>query len=213
MEPSLAPSDSTQGASLDRLLLAAEAVFAEKGFEGAGMKAIAQRAEASQSLLHYHFGNKENLYAEVIRARSKLINARRTALLEQVDFNGSRPLRQVLHALFAPPLGPEGGGLAYARIFSGLMVGRRRDQELVRECYDPVAHRFVAAIDRALPGIGRGGAGTVYQLALGVLASAIARDGRMERLMGHEDQRLEEEALLERLITFVEGGAGALLNA
>lgn len=208
MGSAAASVDEDLAPALQAILDAAEVEFAEAGFDGAGMKAIATRASVSQALLHYHFGNKNRLYAEVIRRRSRKINTHRIALLDHVDLTSEDALGQILDALFRPTLGPDGGGKAYARIFAGLIVGRTRDQELVRECYDPTARRFVTAIAQAA-GIGRDKAATVYQLALGVLASVISRDGRMERLRGAE--RLSDtDELIATLVTFVSGGATAL---
>lgn len=192
---------------MGRIIEAAEEVFAEAGFEGAGMKAIALRAGVSQALLHYHFGSKDRLYAEVIRARSRQINDARRALLAEVDFNGEDPLREVISALFRPALGPEGGGKAYARIYAGLIVGRPHDQALVRECYDPTARLFIEAILRARPTLKPASAGMVYQFALGVLTSVISRDGRIERLMGREGAPLDDAALIAVITDFVVGGA------
>jgi TetR/AcrR family transcriptional regulator len=49
----------------DAILAAATAVFAERGFHGAKMREIAQRAQVSQGLLHHHFGTKEALWDAV----------------------------------------------------------------------------------------------------------------------------------------------------
>ena len=201
------PQDENLAPAQSGILAAAEIEFAEAGFEGAGMKSIATRARVSQGLLHYHYGNKERLYAEVIRHRSREINISRRALLEQIDFSAADALARILDALFRPTLGPDGGGKAYARIFAGLIVGRERDQELVRECYDPTAHLFLDAMARA--GMDRAHAGVTYQVALGVLASVISRDGRMERLMGVETP-LDTDRLIDTLVRFVIGGAQAL---
>jgi AcrR family transcriptional regulator len=171
------------------------------------MKAIALRAGVSPALLHYHFGTKEGLYAEVIRSRSRRINDRRRALLDAVDPDGPEALDRMLDALFRPTLGPDGGGRAYARIFAGLIVGHERDRALVRECYDPTARLFIEAMART--GLGRARAGVAYQLALGALASVISRDGRMERLMGG-GATMGTEALIATLVAFVRGGAQAL---
>lgn len=46
----------------ERILAAAKKVFAEKGFSGARMSAIAELAEVNQALIHYHFSSKEMLY-------------------------------------------------------------------------------------------------------------------------------------------------------
>lgn len=49
----------------DRLIDAAGYVFAERGYRGATMRQIAQRAGANLAAAHYHFGSKQDLYREV----------------------------------------------------------------------------------------------------------------------------------------------------
>ena len=199
--------------ALDRILNAAEFEFAEKGFDGASMKALAARADVSQSLLHYHFASKGKLYEAVIRKRSKLINDERILRLETIDLTQDQALYQVIEALFLPALGPLGGGRAYARIFAGLIAGHERDQALVHECYDPTAQKFVDAIAKALSGINRTIAAQIYQFSLGVLASAISRDGRAERLGGEHAVPMEDGTLMKRLASFVVGGAQAMARS
>ena len=199
--------------ALGSILRAAEIEFAEKGFDGAGMKALATRAGVSQSLLHYHFGSKATLYKSVIRGRSKLINDERIERLSTIDFGQDDALEQIFRALFVPALGPTGGGRAYARIFAGLIAGNERDRELVRECYDPTAMKFLDAIAKALGHEDHNISAQVYQFALGVLASAISKDGRIERLMGDETNKIEDNILVEKLVRFSVGGASALANS
>ena len=199
--------------ALDRILNAAEFEFAEKGFDGASMKALAARADVSQSLLHYHFASKGKLYEAVIRKRSKLINDERILRLETIDLTQEQALYQVIEALFLPALGPLGGGRAYARIFAGLIAGHERDQALVHECYDPTAQKFVDAIAKALGGVNRTIAAQIYQFSLGVLASVISRDGRAERLGGEHAVPMEDGTLMKRLASFVVGGAQAMARS
>ncbi|WP_106477384.1 TetR/AcrR family transcriptional regulator [Phytohalomonas tamaricis] len=52
--------------NVEKILLAAESIFAEKGFAGATMNDIAQLAELPKSNLHYYFSTKEQLYREVL---------------------------------------------------------------------------------------------------------------------------------------------------
>jgi AcrR family transcriptional regulator len=198
---------------VENILLAAEIEFAERGFEGAGMKGIAARGDVSQALLHYHFGTKDRLYAEVIAQRSKKINEARLSLLSKVDLNGQAALSEILNALFRPPLGPLGGARSYARIFSGLIVGRERDQALVKEHYDPTAQRFIQSIQIVLGHDDRVIAAQSYTLALGALIAVIARDGRTERLMGAPDKKQNIEDIIKQLITFCTGGVLALAAA
>src|SRR5579884_2831547 len=49
------------------ILNAAEAVFAEHGFDGASMDAIAQASGYNKSLLFQYFGNKLGLYTQVLK--------------------------------------------------------------------------------------------------------------------------------------------------
>lgn len=194
---------------LDRILAAAEQEFADRGFEGAGMKALAARAGVSQSLLHYHFGSKDRLYGAVIQNRSHRINEERLALLNAVAPMGADHLGQIFHALFAPALGPLGGGRAYARIFAGLIAGNARDQALVRACYDETAKAFIAAIRAALPDVSALEAAEIYLCALGVLAASLARDGRAERLAETQAETTEN---INSLIRFAVGGARAIAS-
>lgn len=56
----------TRRANEARILEAAEAVFAETGFSGASMQAIAERAGLPKANLHYYFGTKEGLYRALL---------------------------------------------------------------------------------------------------------------------------------------------------
>ncbi len=58
----LSSEDSTRA----QLLKEAKKVFAEKGFDGATVKDICEAAGLNVSLVSYHFGGKEKLYAECL---------------------------------------------------------------------------------------------------------------------------------------------------
>ncbi len=50
-----------------RLLDAAEEVFADKGFEAASVREICTKAEANIAAVNYYFGDKERLYVEAVK--------------------------------------------------------------------------------------------------------------------------------------------------
>ncbi|OYW17241.1 MAG: hypothetical protein B7Z55_12925 [Planctomycetales bacterium 12-60-4] len=50
-----------------RLLNSAGQIFAEKGFEAASVREICQRAEANIAGVHYHFGDKRQLYVAAVK--------------------------------------------------------------------------------------------------------------------------------------------------
>src|SRR4030095_15877790 len=49
-----------------RILAAAVAEFASRGFKGASMDAIAARTSTTRALINYYFGSKEKLYVAVL---------------------------------------------------------------------------------------------------------------------------------------------------
>ena len=57
------PSEITR----DRILKAAERLFAERGYDGTSVRAIVARARVNQAAINYHFDGKEGLYREVLR--------------------------------------------------------------------------------------------------------------------------------------------------
>ena len=59
----------------DQFLAAAEHLFAEKGFYGASIATIAQELGLTKQALLHHFGSKEKLYGEVLRAISEKLAA------------------------------------------------------------------------------------------------------------------------------------------
>jgi AcrR family transcriptional regulator len=57
------PSDFTR----DRILRAAVRLFAERGYDATGVRALAGKARVNQAAVNYHFKSKEGLYREVLR--------------------------------------------------------------------------------------------------------------------------------------------------
>lgn len=62
--------------SRERLLSVALKIFAEHGYDGVSTNDIARAADLSQSMVHYHFGSKENLWKESIRYLMRSLGVR-----------------------------------------------------------------------------------------------------------------------------------------
>jgi AcrR family transcriptional regulator len=58
------PSDITR----ERILSAAERLFAERGYEATSIRAIVGKARVNQAAINYHFAGKDGLYREILRA-------------------------------------------------------------------------------------------------------------------------------------------------
>jgi AcrR family transcriptional regulator len=62
--PMTRPSEITR----ERILKAAERLFAERGYEATSVRAIVAKARVNQAAINYHFAGKDGLYREVLRA-------------------------------------------------------------------------------------------------------------------------------------------------
>jgi AcrR family transcriptional regulator len=70
------PSAIADRATDQALLAAARELFAERGYDGASIRAITRRAEANLGAVTYHFGSKEALYHAVIASKLAPLQAR-----------------------------------------------------------------------------------------------------------------------------------------
>ena len=59
------PAQSEQVPTRDKILEAAEKLFVEKGFADTSVSRIAKEAGVTKSLIHHHFGSKEQLWKTV----------------------------------------------------------------------------------------------------------------------------------------------------
>jgi AcrR family transcriptional regulator len=84
----------------ERLLTAAGSVFAARGYRGATMREIAERADANLASAHYHFGSKEELYLEVARRQYEEIEARLAVATGGME-DGAPVAREVLERRLA----------------------------------------------------------------------------------------------------------------
>jgi AcrR family transcriptional regulator len=82
-----------------RVIAAASALFAERGFHGTTVRDIAQRARVNLAAGHYHFGSKETLYLEVLRAQFADITAELEQRGARLAANAARPQPAALRAL------------------------------------------------------------------------------------------------------------------
>ena len=62
---------------------AAERLFAERGYEAASIRAIVAKARVNQAAINYHFGGKDGLYREVLRAAFRALTEDQVAHLEE----------------------------------------------------------------------------------------------------------------------------------
>lgn len=93
------PSEITR----DRILKAAERLFAERGYEATSVRAIVARARVNQAAINYHFDGKEGLYREVLRAAFRGLTEHQLAHAQE---GGAMSREQALAAFIHRQLRP-----------------------------------------------------------------------------------------------------------
>ncbi len=145
----------------EAILDAAEAVFAEVGFEKASIRQIVAAAGVNLAAVHYHFGSKEALIEAIFARCVGPVNARRMELLGQLESDnpeGRPPLDALLRAFLAPLLQDTGGDprsrVKRARLFGRLAVEPTEDlRGIMQRQFGQVMRRFGAAFKRAVPDV------------------------------------------------------------
>ena len=87
----------------ERLLDAAEVLFAERGIDAVSVRAVNAAAGANVAAVHYHFGSKDALLDAVLRRRMDALGERRRAMLASLPDCARRPtVPAVVEALVVP---------------------------------------------------------------------------------------------------------------
>jgi len=74
------PSEVTR----DRILKAAERLFAEHGYEGTSVRAIVAKARVNQAAINYHFDGKDGLYRDVLRGAFRALTEHQLSHADEV---------------------------------------------------------------------------------------------------------------------------------
>ena len=86
-----------------RLLDTAEQLLDERGLDGVSLRTVASAAgHRNPSAVHYHFGDREQLLLAVFERRHGPIEARRTALIDELETRPDRSPRDLVAAALLP---------------------------------------------------------------------------------------------------------------
>jgi AcrR family transcriptional regulator len=104
-------------ATRERIVKAAARVFAEHGFDGAGVRAIVARAAVNQAAISYHFGSKEGLYRAVLHAALQALGSDDSESADAGPLTREQALRRFVRRQLRPMTARDERS-DYLRIFS-----------------------------------------------------------------------------------------------
>ncbi len=141
----------------ERLLNTAERLFAEYGYDGVGMRALADEAGVNLGAATYHYGSKQKLYIETVMRRFRPIGEERIKLLRQAEKEAKGkpvPVEKIVDCMVRPPFMTV---LAHphfpALLARNLFMPPPFMQELLAKELPPFNEPFVAALARTLPNL------------------------------------------------------------
>ena len=208
---------SRSQATRDRILDAAEKLFAERGYHGVSLRDVTGAADVDVALVSYHFGNKQGLLDAVLLRRAAELNDERLALLDAVQAEGLRrppKLEEIIDAFTRPLLDRSTRGSPGWKSYFALIAEINNSPEfggvLMTRYFDPVVQRFIGAIRRALPECDDRDVYWAYHFLSGALTLTFAETGRIDKLSGGLCRSSDLASVHARLVPYCAAGFRAL---
>jgi AcrR family transcriptional regulator len=201
----------------ERILDAAEHLFAQRGFHGVSIRDITGRADVDVALANYHFGSKRGLLEAVLLRRADELNSDRIARLDAVllQCGRRRPSLDAVIDAFTHPLldRSERGGTGWKSYFA-LIAEVNNSPEfgavLMSRHFDAVVQRFIEAIRLAMPGCDERDLYWAYHFLSGALTLTFAETGRIDNLSGGLCRSNDLDSVHRRLVPYCAAGFRAL---
>lgn len=171
----------------EKVLSAAERLFAEDGFEGVSIRDIAREAGVSLSVVGFHGGSKDDLFLTIFQRRAETLNhARREALAELRARKGDALTRRdILEAYILPYSRMAWSGdpqwAAYAKLIARIATDERWYPR-VRDLFDPIAQEFLAAIVAVDPDAPRDRLAMAFVVSVTAMLSVVSSQMRIHAL-------------------------------
>ncbi len=202
----------------EKILDHAEELFAERGFFGASVRDITEKAGVRLAAVNYHFGTKEELFRDVVLRRAAVLNAARVERLEGAARAGTKEARTraIAEAFVVPAVElalTDAPFRNYFALIAQVSNSRLWALSLVAEQFNAVALSFIAAFGRVFPRASKRALYYSYQFLVSSTLSALSDNLRLESLTKGELSSRDFANLGEHLLTFVTAGIVATCHA
>ncbi|MGR8946787.1 MAG: TetR/AcrR family transcriptional regulator [Gammaproteobacteria bacterium] len=195
----------------EKILDAAESLFADSGYDGVSIRSITKLAEVELALVNYHFGSKEALFCRVVERRAAEINAARLQLLERQSMDSS--VESIIDAFNRPFLEKSqlgGGWKSYARLIAQIANSPRWTELVMSAQFDPIAQSFIEHMQTVLPNSKVDNIFWGFHFLLGAVTFTFAETGRVDKLSGGKCRSTDLEVICEKMTPFLAAGFRAI---
>lgn len=196
----------------ERLLEAAEELFARDGFERVSVRAITARAGANVAAVNYHFGSRRGLVHAVVERHVEPGVRERLERLGELERRGGGTVEELAEAFIRPFVVQVRRSELAERLF-GKLIGRmfgEDDGEVISEAMvgrlADVMERYRRAFSRVVPGLGEDEVRWRMTLMAGAMVHAFGGVKMRQRLLGGRHGEGRSEEALARCVQFVAAG-------
>ena len=200
---------TTHFSTKDRILGAAEELFAQFGFAGTSLRQVTSRADVNIAAVNYHFGSKENLVNEVFRRRMDDMSAHRLSALQAALEQHPGELEPILAAFVEPALAiaqDRHGGAAFVRVVARAYAEKNDSlRKFLSDHYGHVLREFAKAIAACVPALSKEELYWRLDFLAGALTYAMADFGLIKRPAG-VGEKAHRERCARELIRFAAAG-------
>ncbi len=200
------PPEPPPSETRERLLGAAERLFAERGLAAVSVRAIAGKAGVNWSLVGYHFRGKHGLLAEVYRRHCTSLNSERLRLLAEARRSGLR-LEAVIEAFVRPALAAiqgRKGESQFSRLRAMLAVeDAPLFAQLVAENLDLSSRTFVGVLRECLPELPEDEVLWRFHFMLGTIYYSASSPQRIKTFSRGRCDPSDVEATVRHLVPFL----------
>ena len=193
----------------DRILHAAEELFALQGFATTSLRQVTSRADVNIAAVNYHFGSKENLVNELFRRRMEEMSKQRLAALHQATETAPSQLDAILAAFVEPALAmaqDRHGGGAFIRVIARAYAESNDGlRKFLSDQHGHVLREFAKAISTCVDGLSKEELYWRLDFLSGSLTYAMADFGLIKRANGVSEATHRQRAA-KALIRFAAAG-------
>ncbi len=208
MEAFAAVMSNHQFSTKDRILGAAEELFAQHGFAGTSLRQVTGRADVNIAAVNYHFGSKENLVNEVFRRRMDVMSGQRLERLRLALAERPGEIEPILDAFVEPALdmAQDRHGGAFIRVIARAYAEKNDGlRKFLSDQYGHVQREFARALAGCLPRLSKEELYWRLDFLGGALTYAMADFGLIKRPSGVAEAAHRQRAAQE-LIRFTAAG-------
>jgi AcrR family transcriptional regulator len=199
---------NSSASTKERILGAAESLFARRGFDGASLRQLTTAAGVNLAAVNYHFGSKEKLVEQIFRRRLDALNDSRLAALDLVAGAESTTIEDVLAAFIRPALdlSHDETGSLFMRVLARAFAEHDDTlRQFLSENYGHVMRQFTAEFSRLLPQLSKQELYWRIDLVSGALTHAMSGFGMIQR-KSDVTEVAHREQTAEHLIRFAAAG-------